>query len=120
MASSAEAPAATLRADQIQRRVFRAHELPLEWSKQDLQEKFQQAFPGHVFRVDSLYRNPIVAVNSALVAFNCPVPTDLLSLEAESVREVELEISDNEIIFDHCRGLTTLFEPSSRGSTQAE
>ncbi|OCK98199.1 uncharacterized protein K441DRAFT_741253, partial [Cenococcum geophilum 1.58] len=100
--------------------VFRAEEIPREWTKQLLSERLQQSFPGHDFQVDSLCRHFIRPLSTALVTFNSTVPEGLSTLNNGSDRVIELDIGGCQIIFCHCLNLTTLFEPSEGESLKAD
>jgi len=120
MVSIGQTPAAAPCAVPARRRVFRAEDIPREWTKQLLSERLQQSFSGHDFQVDSLCRYHIRPLSTALITFNSTVPEGLTTLNNGSDREIELDIGGCQIIFCHCLGLTTLFEPSEGESLKAE
>jgi hypothetical protein len=92
----------------------------MEWGKQELVDQLQQAFPDHNFRVDSVCKHPTVSSKTALVTFISTVPEAFSALTDKPDRDIELEIGREELIFGHCLGLTTLFEPPEDVTTKAE
>jgi hypothetical protein len=105
-----------------QTRIFRAQgEIPLEWTDKIFDEKLRERFPGNQIQVHAFYKHPIVKeVTTALVGISKPIPEELLPLEKSNERSVTLDIYGCEIEFDHCLGLTTLFEPREGVTPKAE
>lgn len=111
-------PAAPQR-DPAKRRVFRADDIPLEWSKQVFSDRLQEHYSGHKLRVDSFYKHPTGKSYASLVTFYAPVPQSLPP-DSEPDRRDWIELSDDQIALGHCLGLTTLFEPGDGQSPKVE
>lgn len=102
------------------RTVFRVQKIPSKWSTQTLNENLRRSFSEHLFRIHSLCKHPVRPTKTALVTFDSPTPEVLLPLAQDAVRDYELVANGQELMFDHCLGLTTLSEPDGENPVTAE
>lgn len=119
MASDVPSPNTVGPASRTQKRVFRAQNMPIEWNKEILIQYLQHLFACQDFQINSLCKHPANYSSTTLVTFNSTIPEILSALDTKPDGHVQSD-DDFKIIFTHCHGLTTLFEPSRGQTAEAE